>query len=535
MNNTGTADMSVLNQGNLNSSAVGCNAYDGWPVFNGNIGDVFVYKVAIDDTKRTDLEASLTAKFGTAAMYTIAANADTGGSISPAGPVAVPQNADQAFTITPAPYFDVASVILETATAPIEVVAGPNAQTYTFLNVTADHTIDASFTAWVDTEITGKVTLADMDMTPVGGVVVTATGPRGPFTGTTADSDGTYMIRVRPDETYTLTAYKAGFIASPASLTAGTGDLTGKDFTLEVNPPHTQPMFVNRGTGGWRNDTWTIGSRIRTGASSVYVTKLGYVDRDQNGFNVTHQVGIWDAAGALLGSVTVPAGTDGELIGDFRYAPLGSVIVLAPNTSYALGGYTQGDDWGDASASPGFNEPDFVGFTSESAIAHDGGAGFSNPNPNGGGFDWGACCAAVNVFGSTSLSAVLPPEYAAWIATYPTLNGANALPGADPDRDGMTNQEEFAFGLDPSLGTSVNPITAPLDRATGKFSYTQRVGSGLAYGYEYSSTMADGDWHPFLPASTSSDSGTPVAVITIEVPGDLLLANPSLFVRVVAQ
>ncbi|MCX6879087.1 MAG: carboxypeptidase-like regulatory domain-containing protein, partial [Verrucomicrobia bacterium] len=463
MNNTGTADMSVLNQGNLNASAVGCNAYDGWPVFNGNIGDVYVYKVALGDTKRTALESSLTAKFGTAAMYTVNASAGTGGSISPAGPVAVPQNANQAFTITPAPYFDVASVLANAT----EVVAGPNAQTYTMTNVTADGSIAASFTEWALTEVAGKVT--SDGTTGVEGVLITATGTRGPFTTTTL-FDGTFVLRVKPDETYTLTAYQAGFIASPASLTAGSGDLTGKDFTLEVNPPHTQPMFVNRGTGGWRNDTWTIGSRIHTGASSVYVTKLGYVDRDHNGFNVTHQVGIWDAAGALLGSVTVPAGTDGELIGDFRYAPLGSVIVLAPHTSYALGGYTQGDDWGDQSASPGFNEPDFVGFTSESAIAHDGGAGFSNPNPNGGGFDWGACCAAVNVFGSTSLAAVLPPEYAAWIATYPTLTGANALPGADPDRDGMTNQEEFAFGLDPSLGTSVNPITAPLDRATGKFS-----------------------------------------------------------------
>ncbi|MCX6879487.1 MAG: hypothetical protein NTW21_37640 [Verrucomicrobia bacterium] len=140
----------------------------------------------------------------------------------------------------------------------------------------------------------------------------------------------------------------------------------------------------------------------------------------------------------------------------------------------------------------------------------------------------------VNAAHTIAATFVLTDLFVSWINTnYPGLS--DKTPTGDPDGDRMSNQQEFAFGLDPSLGTSVNPITAQLDRATGKFSYTQRVGTGLAYSYEYSNTMADGDWHPFTPASTSSDSGTPVAVITVEVPGDLLLANPSLFVRVVAQ
>jgi hypothetical protein len=55
---------------------------------------------------------------------------------------------------------------------------------------------------------------------------------------------------------------------------------------------------------------------------------------------------------------------------------------------------------------------------------------------------------------------------------------------ADTDGDGLTNQQEYAFGLNPTLGSSVNPITVPLDKTTGTFTYTRRAtpaASGLTY------------------------------------------------------
>jgi hypothetical protein len=42
---------------------VGRNSPDGWTVVNGNIGDVFIYKVALDEAQRQTLEADLAAKF----------------------------------------------------------------------------------------------------------------------------------------------------------------------------------------------------------------------------------------------------------------------------------------------------------------------------------------------------------------------------------------------------------------------------------------------------------------------------------------
>jgi autotransporter-associated beta strand protein len=55
-----------------------------------------------------------------------------------------------------------------------------------------------------------------------------------------------------------------------------------------------------------------------------------------------------------------------------------------------------------------------------------------------------------------SVGSVPPPPtnpFANWLTNYPSLTGTNALPGADPDADGFDNQEEFAFGGDPTKGS----------------------------------------------------------------------------------
>lgn len=113
----------------------------------------------------------------------------------------------------------------------------------------------------------------------------------------------------------------------------------------------------------------------------------------------------------------------------------------------------------------------------------------------------------------------------------PALNGE---PTGDPDNDGVVNQQEYAFGLSPVSGSSVNPIAVQLDKTTGLFSYTRRLPSlsGLVYTYEYSTTL--GGWTLFTPDSTATNSATPTETITVDVP-NALLANPKLFVRVIAQ
>lgn len=55
-----------------------------------------------------------------------------------------------------------------------------------------------------------------------------------------------------------------------------------------------------------------------------------------------------------------------------------------------------------------------------------------------------------------SVGDVPPPPsnpYDTWLTNYPSLSGTNALPAADPDSDGFSNQEEFAFGGNPTVGS----------------------------------------------------------------------------------
>ncbi len=121
-------------------------------------------------------------------------------------------------------------------------------------------------------------------------------------------------------------------------------------------------------------------------------------------------------------------------------------------------------------------------------------------------------------------------DYAAWAALYPGFTDTD--PTHDPDGDGMTNQQEFAFGLDPTSGSSVNPITQQLDQATGTFKYSRYANSGLDYIVECGTDLSI--WNP---ATTTELIGTPdakgVQIITVTVTDAPV--GGKLFVRVRAE
>ena len=124
-------------------------------------------------------------------------------------------------------------------------------------------------------------------------------------------------------------------------------------------------------------------------------------------------------------------------------------------------------------------------------------------------------------------------DYDTWATSY--LPAVVGDPAADLDGDGLKNDLEYAFGLDPTKGDSVNPISIPLDKASGLVKYTRRKQSlaNLTYTYESSTTLA-GTWLSFVADSETSNNGDPVEEITVEVP-DSLLTHPALFIRVKAN
>ena len=85
-----------------------------------------------------DAAKTVTATFNLKS-YTITATAGSGGSISPSGTVTVNYSGSQSFTITPDANYTIGNVV-------VDGVSAGSVTTYTFANVTANHTISVSFT-----------------------------------------------------------------------------------------------------------------------------------------------------------------------------------------------------------------------------------------------------------------------------------------------------------------------------------------------------------------------------------------------------
>ena len=124
-------------------------------------------------------------------------------------------------------------------------------------------------------------------------------------------------------------------------------------------------------------------------------------------------------------------------------------------------------------------------------------------------------------------------DYSTWASSY--LPSDVSVATADFDGDGLTNRQEYAFGLNPTNGSSVNPITVPLDKSAGTFSYTRRdqALTGLTYTVWTSTDLAT--WT--VDAGAVQTPGAPAAnVQTVAVTlSGALLTSPQLFVRMKAE
>src|SRR5208283_4138058 len=99
-------------------------------------------------------------------LYTVTATAGTGGSITPSGSTTVNSGSSQTYTITPASGYSIATVTVDGASAGA-------VSSYTFSNVTANHTISATFVPPTNTLATTPAT------TPSGSTTTFADVPAG--------------------------------------------------------------------------------------------------------------------------------------------------------------------------------------------------------------------------------------------------------------------------------------------------------------------------------------------------------------------
>ena len=127
---------------------------------------------------------------------------------------------------------------------------------------------------------------------------------------------------------------------------------------------------------------------------------------------------------------------------------------------------------------------------------------------------------------------VTATDYDTWADSFSLAEG----PTGDDDKDGLTNEKEYAFGLIPNSGSSVNPIVVPFDKTTGTFSYTRRATpttTGLSYTVWTSTNL--GSWAQDSGAleGTITTSGE-VETVPVTI-SSALLSNPKLFIQVRAD
>jgi autotransporter-associated beta strand protein len=248
---------------------------------------------------------------------------------------------------------------------------------------------------------------------------------------------------------------------------------------------------------------------------------------------------VLSAANTYTGSTTVDAGAlEITNTGGLRFIPTTNGVTNAVATSGTgtlsfLG--TVDLDLSAAVASGGntwnlFNLTSFTGLT-PAAVSSTLGS-FSEVTPGTWEFPvTGAKWVFTESNGNLAYTVTATP-YETWGSTYGLTAGTE---GGDLDNDGLTNFEEYSFGLIPNSGSSVNAFAVPFNKATGTFSYTRRTQSltGLTYTVWYSTDLSV--WTEDAGAVQDPPSVTgEVETVPVTLTGTLL-ANPKLFIQVRAE
>jgi hypothetical protein len=275
---------------------------------------------------------TISASFSVTA-YTIAASAGTGGSISPSGSVSVNHGAGNTFTISPDTGYGVANVLVDGASVGA-------LGSYTFNNVTGNHTISASFAANTYTITAAAGTGGTISPS---GLISVNGGTNQTFSITT--NTGYRIVDVLVDgssvgalNTYTFAnitsshTISVSFVANTYTIisSAGVGGTISPTGSVSVNHGSNQSFTMSASIGYQISNVTVDGTSV--GAVSSYTFS-----------NVTANHTIAATFSVKTYSITASAGTGGSI------SPSGSTslnhganqtFTITPNTGHSIANIT---------------------------------------------------------------------------------------------------------------------------------------------------------------------------------------------------
>jgi len=277
------------------------------------IGDVLVDGVSVGAVSSYTFTGvttnhTIAASF-TIATRTIVASAGTGGSISPSGSVSVNCGSDQTFTITPDGCHTIGDVL-------VDGVSVGAVSSYTFTNVTADHTIAASFAVQTRT-------------------ITASAGPNGSIT-----PNGSVSVNCGSDQTFTITGDPCYSVADVLVDGVSVGAVASYTFT-NVTANHTIAASFTHVVVAVGAPTAASAAQVLTGnppgdrtgitlqwtppvgaaSFKVYRAAFGqYPEYDDNGGAAPAAPGAWPPSGPwTLTPVTTSGGADTPPTRDYWY------------------------------------------------------------------------------------------------------------------------------------------------------------------------------------------------------------------------
>ena len=310
----------------------------------------------------------------------------------------------------------------------------------------------------------------------------------GSFDGHLVDQDSTY-------KKLAFTKTGTGTQSLNGTCTA-TGPLTVDNGTLLVNGTYTGCANFNVNGGAVIGGTGTITANL---LPSGYVSIAGHIAPGNNGIGTLTINNNIEFSGTGAGYNLKVGDWNGNTAGtDYDTLVANAIDFFGGNFTVALDGTNMTN----------FTETDktFVLVTASSTVYNPALNSVHVTTTNFPGLGlW-----TVKAVGHTLVLQYTAKGFGTWMAGYPSLTGANALAGADPDHDGITNLQEYVLGGDPTVSSQAILPVSVLGPDNLVFTYT-RSHDSIADTKQYVQWTNDfAIWNDIAIPATSAD---PVEII----------------------